>query len=165
MNESTQKQDNSIPYETISRLLTNTHGLSLATISGEQKPLASYAPFIVLNERIYVYLSGLAEHTRNMLANQHLSLMLLAEPEENKNPFARQRLTLNATSRSMLRDTAPWHEVISKMTKDLGGTMQVLKTLPDFTLFELKISGGNFVKGFGAAFSLTATDWAIIATS
>jgi hypothetical protein len=97
-----------------------------------------------------------------MLAAPNVGLMLLAEPDTHKNPFARQRLSLNAVSRALLRDTELWLEVINAMTLQLGGTMQILRTLPDFTLFELEVNGGNFVKGFGAAYTLTAADWAEI---
>lgn len=162
MTEKAKKPDVSLPTAEISKLLTSVQGLSLATTSSDNTPLASYAPFILFNGRIYVFLSALSEHTRHMLAAPNVGLMLLAEPDTHKNPFARQRLSLNAVSRALLRDTELWLEVINAMTLQLGGTMQILRTLPDFTLFELEVNGGNFVKGFGAAYTLTAADWAEI---
>ncbi|KUJ71212.1 HugZ family protein [Thiomicrospira sp. WB1] len=130
------------------------HTAVLATTDPETGwPEASYAPFLLDQQRFYVYLSELARHTRNLLAGSHASLLLI-EPETDDNRFTRRRVSVQATVREITRQSENWTQTMERMQAELGETVAMLKTLEDFHLFELTPVRGRFVKGFAQAFEL-----------
>lgn len=65
----------------------------LSTVSPEGLPDASYAPF-VMNERkqLYLFVSGLSAHTRNLLKVPQASVMFIEDEGKTSQIFARCRL-------------------------------------------------------------------------
>ena len=132
--------------------------LQLATVDVKAKPNASYAPFVYLEQSFYVLISELARHTQNILNKPNASLMLIEEESEDKNLYARVRLTFDTEAVIVSRETQQWQDVIELMINRLGDTVQGLSQFTDFHLVKLKVEQGLYVKGFGQAYQVLAND-------
>lgn len=138
-----------------SGFLARFRTLVLATLSESQLPDCSTAPFVLEKDgSIYIYLSELAQHTKNLLANPAASLMMIADESASSNLFARQRLTLQAKAVEIMPDSPEYEQILDKMESELGNTIQVLRTLPDFHLFKFLVQHANYVQGFAKAYAL-----------
>lgn len=135
--------------------ISNFRTVNLASVSTDGRPLASYAPFVFDSGAFYVYVSQLAEHTRNLLQNPQCHVMLLRDEAETTNPFARQRLSFNC-SVEVVRDVEEYQRILKQYRERFGPVVEMLSSLPDFVLFRLKVEGeGNLVLGFGKASSVS----------
>lgn len=136
-------------------LRDQARSLILATVDGQAVPRASYAPFVRDSGAFYVYLSRLSEHTRDLLQNPVVSIMLIEDEAEASQVFARKRVSYLCESQTLERDGAGYDAVLELLTSRFGNVMILLQTLPDFVLFRLKPVSGRFVSGFGKAYGLT----------
>ena len=127
--------------------------LMLATCSPDGRPEASLAPFVLdEQERPCVYLSELAAHTANLLANPRASLLFTGDESEARNPFARERLVLQCRALELRGEKA--EKILTEMEKSFGETLALLRALPDFHLFAFEVEEGSYIKGFGQAWGL-----------
>lgn len=134
------------------------HTLVLATVDEEGTPNVSYAPFALREDGYYILISELARHTRNLLANPKISLMMVEDEQDCHQLFARKRLTFDARPERVTRDTPEWQAGIAALTARFGDTVSGLAGLGDFHLFRLVPLKGLFVKGFGQAFAVSGDD-------
>lgn len=126
----------------------------LGSVTDHGHPHASYAPFIIDRGHFYVYVSGLAQHA-STLKNRRASLLLIEDEEKARTIFARRRLTIDCRTRALSPQAADYDRLLDRMQDQHGSTVELLRTLPDFVLFELTPTHAQFVTGFGAAFELT----------
>jgi len=136
-------------------LRDQVRSLIMATVDGQAVPRASYAPFVRDSGSFYVYLSRLSDHTRELLQNPMVSVMLIEDEAEASQIFARKRITYLCESQTLESDEAGHDTVLELLTRRFGNVMILLQTLPDFVLFRLKPVSGRFVTGFGKAYELT----------
>ncbi len=128
----------------------------LATCDVNAEPHASYAPFIVdQSGAFYIFVSELAPHTCNLLSNPRASLLLIDAEAQSTNLFARQRLSLTCRAAQISRNTPHWSEILDRMFEAHGKTVELLRTLPDFHLYRLDVTTGDYIKGFGQAYRVT----------
>lgn len=157
MNEE-QPHSQASPEEAIlaecERLRDGNTGLVLATLNVQLEPEASYTPYLFHDGCFYIFVSGLSAHTANLLANGKASVLFLENEQETRNPFARKRLSYRCQARVVIQDDARRESLLDLFRQRQGPTLDLLRQLPDFILFELKPIQGNFVKGFGQAFVL-----------
>ncbi len=132
------------PYQTI----------VLATTDADSTPHASYAPFVVADQCLYVFVSQLAAHSRTLLTGKVTALMIEDE-QQAKNLFARKRLTLSCTVSAVDNNSVEGIKRIDQLERERGNTVSVLRSLPDFQLFQLQPVSALFVTGFGAAFDIS----------
>jgi putative heme iron utilization protein len=151
---SNSKTDAESILEEAECLVSQFKTVQLATVNKQGNPEASYTPYIRETERYYIFISGLASHTNNILAHPILSLFFIQSEDEAKNLFARRRLTLECTATAIHRENEKWNTLLDKFRDEHGPTVDLLRTLSDFQLFELKPTAGNYIKGFGQAFIL-----------
>ncbi|MCL6416157.1 pyridoxamine 5'-phosphate oxidase family protein [Aestuariirhabdus sp. Z084] len=144
--------------EQLNHFLASRNSLMLATVDTDGKPLSSYAPCCLNEGAFYVFLSELAPHTGNLLANEQLSLLLIEDQADCSNAFRRQRLSCTARATRIERTDSRWHQITDQLEQELGGTMPVLKQLPDFHLFRITPDQGTFICGFGRAYRLQGLD-------
>lgn len=148
--------------ETALSLLQQCSGASIASIS-EGKAEASYAPFIWMDDKLYLLISELASHTENLRSSRSCSVLLLEEdtlssPSRTQHDrFARTRMTLETEATFIPRDNKIWDQALKAFSERHGKTAQLLAELPDFHLVALNISSGSLVEGFGQAFSFKGT--------
>ena len=137
--------------------------LLLATTSPQGQPDASYAPCIVDdNQAIYVFISELAQHTKNLLSVPQASLLFIADETDSRNIFARKRLSLNSIAEALPRDDPHWNDLLTQFEDKFGQTISLLKSLPDFHLIRFNIQQGNYVRGFAQAYALSGNQLEIL---
>ncbi|RLA05051.1 MAG: hypothetical protein DRQ59_16525 [Gammaproteobacteria bacterium] len=129
--------------------------LQLATLDSDSQPLASYAPYVRLEGKYYLFLSELAKHTVNLITNGSVGLLLIESEESCRNLFARRRIVLRGEARRIERDSALFTLVIAEFERQFGGIIKVIEPLQDFHLFEVNPVSGRFVRGFAEAFEMS----------
>ena len=129
--------------------------LQLATLGSDSQPLASYAPYVRLERKYYLFLSELAKHTVNLIANGSVGLLLIESEESCRNLFARRRIVLRGEARTIERDSALFTRVIAEFERQFGGIIKVIEPLQDFHLFEVNPVSGRFIRGFAEAFEMS----------
>ena len=122
----------------------------LATLDANMLPEASHAPVVWLEDGVYLFLSDLAAHARNLRHNPALGLIFV--DANGKNPFARRRISLQCRSELVPRDDPRFDSVMAIFRHRFGGVMELLEPLADFNLFRARVERGSFVRGFGQAF-------------
>lgn len=131
----------------------------LGTVSEQGIPQASYAPCVVdeyLN--IYIYVSGLSAHTQNLNATGKASVLFLEDEAQTPQVFARKRLSYACMATLIERDSEQWQAIAQQFEERFGNIIEVMMGLPDFRIFQLKPHAGNFVLGFGAAYTVDPND-------
>ena len=109
--------------------LQSRKSLHLASLGVDGAPFASYAPFAVGEECLYVLLSEIATHGINLQRNPRASVLVVQD-----------------------EDTAA--EALGYLSARHGQRPINLSKLQDFKMFRLNPRGGRYVKGFGKAYSL-----------
>ncbi|WP_250654929.1 HugZ family protein [Alkalimarinus coralli] len=151
MNQSVNSEE---IIEEASDLVNQFKTVQLATLNPAGNPEASYAPYIKQAGRYYIFISELASHTANILRHPMLSLFFIQNEVDAKNLFARRRLTIECSATPIPREHQQWETLLDLFQAEHGPTVELLRSLPDFQLFELTPSTANYVKGFGQAFTL-----------
>lgn len=132
-------------------LLTSLQTLQLATRAANGDAEISYAPFVQDQCGFYIFISELAKHTHNLRNHPQVSVLLI-EPEVNaKNPFARQRLTINCLAHEVSAVDSLYEQQLKAMQQRFGAIVELLRGLPDFSLWVLVPQQGTYVAGFGHA--------------
>ncbi len=137
--------------------------LMLSTSNSQGILETSVAPFVSDGEHLYLFISELALHTRNILqliSTQEgvsppglVSCLLVADEVETEQMFARQRLTMQLDLAEIHRDTDKFESVMGLFESQFGDVITLLQSLPDFHLIQLRPLSGGYVKGFGQAFT------------
>lgn len=128
--------------------------LQLSTIQQDGTPYASYAPFAVGDECLYVLLSEIAIHATNLLHNPKASVLIIEDEDSAKELFARKRVNYSMDAIHIDVDADGWKQGVDILAERHGEIIHGLSNKSDFNLFRLKPKGGRYVKGFGRAFTL-----------
>ena len=126
----------------------------IGSVSKSGEPHTSYAPYITDSNKLYIYVSALAQHA-STLKNGTASLFFIEDEQQAKNIFARRRLNLNCRVSSLKKSDPRYDRLLDTLQSKHGSTVKLLRTLPDFMLFELDPERATFVTGFGAAYDLS----------
>ncbi len=136
-------------------LIDSNKTLMLSTLSLEGNPEISYTPYIRTdNGKFYIFVSELAHHTPNLLANRQCSILFLAPESETQNLFARERVFVNCEADKVLRGTKEHDHILNKMQDEFGHIVELLRGFSDFHLFALKPVKGLYIVSFGKAFTI-----------
>lgn len=136
-------------------LLKNQKSVIISSLNKNMEPAISYAPFIMKDNKIYIYISKVADHYYNLLENEKCSVMVIEDEKDSKTIFARGRVSFSCKAKRLDEECEDILEEFGKIHGDQ--IMMVLKTL-DFDVFELTINSGRLVKGFGKAFDVQICD-------
>lgn len=122
-------------------------------VDEDGKPFSSIVPFVKKDNKLYIYISEVADHYRLTEKSEFIDVMLRADESATKNPFATERVRFICTPEKLGNEG---HEDLfalfdAAFNKNL---MDMLRGL-DFSLFELTPVTGRYVVGFGLAFDLT----------
>jgi putative heme iron utilization protein len=139
----------------ISTLIESRKSLLIASLNNHNLPEISATPFIKKGLKFYVFISELSSHTQNLKAYSKLSVMLIEDEQDTKNPFARKRLSYECVASIIAKNTENWQTLLDAFEERQGKTVSLLKQLPDFHLFELTAILGNYIEGFGKAYRLS----------
>ncbi|MQY30495.1 HugZ family pyridoxamine 5'-phosphate oxidase [Nocardia aurantia] len=144
------------PAEEARTVAASTNTATLATLTGEGDPWASFVTFGLLDGQPVLCLSRMAEHGRNLEADPRASLAIVA-PDRPADPLAAARVTLAgivqrpqggevAAARQAHLEAVPAAEIYIDFT--------------DFTLWVLRVQRVRWVGGYGRMDSATAEDYA-----
>ena len=136
----------------ITRLQQESQSLMLATQASNHEPHISYAPFVEFEGVFYIFVSGLAAHTKHLLEHRRGQVMLLDDESKSRNIFARMRLIYEVEAHVLARTHEQFNTVAQAMLARHGSTVEVLMSLNDFVMFALKPQKGTLVTGFGQAY-------------
>ncbi len=140
----------------INELIANIQSVILATVDAEGNPNSSYAPYVFTNGSFYVLVSYMAKHTKNLENQKKVSVMFIDDESATKQIYARNRLTLESEANLVANDSEEWTNAVAALQVKHGKIIEMLSSLNDFVLFELKPIKGSYVNGFGSAYSVNA---------
>jgi putative heme iron utilization protein len=137
-------------------LLTGLPVASLGTLH-DGAPYVSMAPVIPAPDGsgFLIHVSRLAQHTRDLLAEARVSLMLMVPPEEGQEPLALPRVTVQGEAEAIPRDSDR-HEAAAAAYLARFPQAEMTLGLRDFSFFLIRPTAGRLVLGFGRALSLDA---------
>ncbi|MFT6907264.1 MAG: putative heme iron utilization protein [Oleiphilaceae bacterium] len=141
--------------DNIFTLIESRKSLLIASLNKHNLPEISATPFIKIDHKFYIFISELASHTQNLKARPKLSVMLIEDEQDTKNPFARKRLSYECVASMIDKNAENGQILLDAFEEQQGKTVSLLKQLPDFHLFELTAISGNYIEGFGKAYRLS----------
>ena len=150
------------PIDVLNSLKSEMRSVLLSTLGDDGEPHSGYTPFIFdthsdSHHHLIIFVSQLALHTRDLLSTGNVSAMLISDESSSEQIFARTRVSYQCTAEVIAADNERHEPLLDAMQDKHGKMIGLLRTLPDFVLFRLKPSKGQFVMGFGQAFKLNGT--------
>jgi len=136
-------------------LLKNQKSLMISSLGKDNNPEISYAPFVMLDNKVYVYLSKAANHYYNLRDNHKCSVMIIEDESTCKTIFARTRVSFSCEA-NMMDNVSD--EIFAKFDEVHDAKMMAMFKKMDFDMFELNIKSGRLVKGFGQAYEIKFVD-------
>jgi putative heme iron utilization protein len=143
-------------------LLTNQQVASLGTLH-KREPAVSMVPFSLLprGQGLVIHVSQLATHTKDMLANPAVGVLVIASPAPGSLPQALPRVSLQGHARQCL-STAPEYSSARHSYLSRFPQSEEMFAFADFSLFVITVRSARFVGGFAQATSVTAGQFAAI---
>jgi putative heme iron utilization protein len=133
------------------RMLQGNRWAALATI-GEDGPSASMVAYAAASDlsSLLLFLSGLSEHTRNLVAEPRVSLVISEPDQGSDDPQTLARLSVKGTARHIDR-TDPGFEEAWRIYLDRLPSAAPRIMLADFSLFRVELTSVRYVGGFAQA--------------
>lgn len=147
--------DEQKPADALVELQTSMQSVQLATVGEDGEPHAGYTPFLMEGNQVIVFVSQLALHTRDLLANGRASVMIISDESSSSQIFARSRVSYQCLAETVARESEDYDVLLDRFEQRHGKMIGLLRQLPDFVLFRLIPQRGQLVVGFGKAYRLT----------
>lgn len=129
--------------------------LVMASISADGMPHASTAPYVRIGNDFYILISTVAQHGRNLLSSERVSLLFAEDEAGCIQPFARKRVNIDASVTEIGRDDASFLQPLERFKAHFDSELVAsLANMGDFHLFKLSPLCGSMVIGFGKAYRL-----------
>lgn len=129
--------------------------LVMASLTPEGEPHASTAAYVRMEKNFYILISTVAQHGRNLLAYPNVSLLFAEDESQCLQPFARKRVTIEATASEVLSEDPEYSFIVERMKAHFDPELITsLAQMGDFHLFRLSPKSGSVVMGFGRAYRL-----------
>jgi putative heme iron utilization protein len=111
---------------------------------------------------LYLHVSRLAQHTRGLLAQPRVGLLVCEPDRASRNPLTLARVSLQGLA-APLPEASPVFERARQLYLDAHPTAAINFQLPDFLLFGVQPQSARFIGGFGKIFDLDRESWARLA--
>ena len=128
--------------------------VQLATLGDNAEPHCGYTPFIFDGPDLIVFISQLAVHTRDLLNNSAVGVMLIDDEQDSNNLFARCRVRYQCDALVIEPTDETYTPLLDRYHERQGKVVALIRQLPDFVLFRLRPKSGVFVMGFGDAYRI-----------
>ena len=129
---------------------------ALGTCNSDGTPFVSMVPYAIGPDgRIVIHVSGLASHTRNLLAAPQVSLLVMQSEVPEEPVHALHRVTLMGHAVPLQTDTPAW-TLARNAYLERFPEAEPMTQLGDFCFFAIQVSAAIQVAGFGAARTLDA---------
>ena len=138
------------------------HGRMIAALGTlhQGAPFVSMVPFAVARDgSLILHVSRLAAHTRDMLNNSEVSLLIAESESSGKMPQALARVTFQGRAQMLERDSQKHidaREVYLSRFPDAAPLFE----FSDFNIFIIKPVSARVIAGFGQAVTITGEDLA-----
>ena len=146
--------------EALARLLRSRTTAALGTLHAGA-PHVSMVPYAIAAEGFLVHVSTLAAHTKDMLADARVSLLVAEAEGEAKSPLGLERVSVQATAGRIAADAPQLPEYRATYLARFPDAGQMFG-FADFSIFLIRPVSARFVAGFGQAHSLSAESLAQI---
>lgn len=140
--------------EEILRFIDDRQSLMLSSLDQDGVPYASYAPFAVGDNCLFILISEIAVHARNLQQHPQASVLIIEDENSATELFARLRVQFRVHAELISPDSIDWEQGIRCLHERHGERIKSLSQLGDFKLFRLQPEGGRYVKGFGKAYRI-----------
>jgi heme iron utilization protein len=132
-----------------------TNAGTLATLTAEGDPWASFVAYGLLGGSPVLCVSHLAEHGRNLTADSRASLSILADSNES-DPLARSRITLAG---AVHQPSAAERNTVAEAYLKAVPAGRIYLDFSDFTLWVLRVQRVRWVGGYGRMDSVTGEQY------
>ena len=127
----------------------------LGTLGENGYPFSSYAPFYYDGEVVYVFISDIATHAKNMQRTPKASAFFIEDEGLTSNIFRRKRISLQCDVLRIGREETRFDTIMEAFqAKFDGGTLSMLMGMGDFNLYALIPIYGEATFGFGEAYNI-----------
>jgi len=127
----------------------------LATLGSNGYPFNSYAPFYYDAEVVYIFISDIATHAKNMQASPRASAFFIEDESITENIFKRKRISLQCDVNKITREEERFQSIMENFqAKFSEGTLTMLMGMGDFNLYALTPIYGEATFGFGEAYNI-----------
>ena len=130
------------------RLMKQNHEASLGTIGDDGNPFVSATGYVFQNEAMYILISDLARHSKNIQKNAHVSL-LIVEANAKAPVHERKRVTVQGKA-ERVNDKAEL-ETLKKIYLEHFPKAGIFFSLPDFRFYRVPVQELHWIGGFGKA--------------
>ena len=144
-------------YELDAARLVRTHRWAALATHGDDGPSGSMVAYAAEPDlsNLVLFLSGLAEHTRNLIAEPRISLVISETDPHVGDPQKLARVTINGRAEIVERAApdfdAVWQTYIARLPDAAPRIV-----LGDFWLFRVRILQARYVGGFAQAGTISA---------
>ncbi len=144
--------------QTLHTLITTQPLAALGTVQGGE-PFVSMVPFAVelKGGKLIIHVSTLAKHTKQMLENSRVSLMVMAAPLPDVSAQATSRVTLQGTAKQLDKAGSEYAAAKAVYLERFPQSLDLFG-FSDFSLFAIAATSARFVAGFAQAMTLTAEE-------
>jgi len=143
-------------HATALRSLLETQTIASLGTLHDGEPFVSMVPFALLpgGAGFIVHVSQLASHTKDMLENSDVSLLVIALPGPEVSPQATARITIQGRAIA-LEDSGPGHAMAKEAYLSRFPQSAMTFGLADFSLFAIRPRTIRFIGGFAQALSIS----------
>jgi len=127
---------------------------SLGTIGNNGYPFSSYAPFYYDGISVYIFISDIATHAKNMRQNPKASALFIEDESITQQIFARKRISLQCDVTQISKEDNAFEPIMEAFVAKQGETLTMLMGMGDFNLYVLTPIYGEATFGFGEAYSI-----------
>lgn len=150
------------PDSVCASLIEDMRSLQLSTVGPDGIPHCGYTPYLhQAPNSFYIFVSQLAAHTRHLLENETVAIMIIADEQSSSEIFARARVNYLCNANRIAPESHDYALALDAYQQRHGKMAALLRQLPDFFLFHLQPIRGQFVMGFGKAYTLTGDDFSV----
>ena len=146
--------------QSLRRLLHGQHIASLGTLH-KGEPYVSMVPFALLPDAsaLVIHVSQLSAHTKDMVENPRVSVLVVAADTAGAPAQALARATLQGRAEEYTASTPGYSSAEEAYLSRFPQAASTFE-LPDFSLFAIRPRSIRFIGGFAQALTLTPTAFA-----
>lgn len=118
-------------------------------------PYVSMVPYAIAADGFVIHVSTLSAHTKDMLADARVSLLIAEAEGGGKSPLGLMRVSVQATAERIAPDSLRLNEFRAAYLARFPDA-EPMFGFADFSMFLIRPASARFVAGFGQAHSLSA---------
>lgn len=139
--------------QALAPLLAEYQSVVLGTQGSNGYPFSSYAPFYYDGEQVYIFISDIATHAKNIQMTSKASALFIEDECKSENIFARKRISLQCDVTFVPREDERFNMIMENFQNKFDASMIImLMGMKDFNLYALRPMYGEATFGFGEAY-------------